>query len=105
MEATSLSVSAGSWRVSTTWIGGMVIPLFEPVGRVAPILQTSRNNVVVRESRSNDDLRFGGVAGLNGRFEGFRLELTIALQQNFYLSFGLFQFLATRTRELHAFVK
>ena len=42
-------------------------------------------------------LGFGGIAGLNCGFEGFRLELTIALQQNFYFAFGLFQFLATGT--------
>src|SRR5215469_14552115 len=105
MEATTLSVSAGSWRVSTTWIGGMVIPLLEPVGRMAPILQASRKNVSVREARPTDDLRFGSVAGLNSRFEGFRLKLTIALQQYFYFAFGVFQFLATGTRELHALVK
>jgi hypothetical protein len=37
--------------------------------------------------------------------EGFRLQLAISLQQDFYLALGLFQFLAAGTRELHAFVE
>jgi hypothetical protein len=54
---------------------------------------------------SNGDLRFSRVARLGWRFEGFRLQLAIALQQDFNFTFGFFQLLAAGTRELHALIK
>jgi hypothetical protein len=53
-------------------------------------------------------LRLGGQFArrlLCHRLEGFRLKLTVLLQQDFYFAFGLFQFLAARGRELHAFLE
>jgi hypothetical protein len=54
---------------------------------------------------SNGDLQFSRVARLGHGFEGFRLELAIALQQDFNLAFGFFQFLAAGTGQLHALIK
>jgi len=53
----------------------------------------------------NGDLRFASVAGLGQRLEGLRLQLAIALQQNFHLAFGFFEFLAAGTGQFHALVK
>jgi len=40
-----------------------------------------------------------------GGFEGFRLKLTIALQQNFYFALGFFQFLSAGAGKLHTFIE
>jgi hypothetical protein len=39
------------------------------------------------------------------RIERFRLELSVLLQQDFYLSFRLLKFLATGSRKLHTLFK
>ena len=64
---------------------------------MAPMFQSEQENVAVEKPGRMTVLGFGGIAGLNCGFKGFRLELTIALQQDFYFTFGLFQFLATGT--------
>src|SRR5271157_1033716 len=48
---------------------------------------------------------FGSVARLRCGFEGLRLKLAIALQQDFDFAFGFLQFLAAGTGQLHALVK
>ena len=39
------------------------------------------------------------------RFEGFRLQLAISLQQDFHFAFGFLQFLAAGAGEFHAFIE
>jgi len=55
--------------------------------------------------RDSGELLFSIVARLGHGFEDFGLESAIALQQDFNLAFGFFEFLAAGTGQLHALVK